>query len=394
MSKSVRITYCLSHPIQYFSPMFKRMAEDFDLTVLYYSDVSVRGGMDKGFGRQIQWDVPLLEGYQYKFVPNLSGSPSMDNRFGDAINPGLWKAIRKTKAEIVVVNGWTYCSNWLAIFSARLMGKQLWIRAESPLNQELRKSKKVLFLKKWFLGKFLFRLLANKLLYIGKESKDFFKYYGVKEEKLVFTPYSIDNEAFRARIPSGVTSAALLEQLNLPPKKTILFSGKFIEKKRPLDLLKAFALLKGRGYSLVMVGDGELNKQMTDYIRDQQLEEVRLTGFINQADIPLYYKAASVFVMCSGMGETWGLSVNEAMALGKPVIVSQTCGCHADLVENEVNGFTYPEGDIQLLAFYIDRILSDDNLMDKMGEASWKKVQQYSIDAIVNNLLTETAKAS
>lgn len=394
MNKTVRITYCLSHPIQYFSPMFKRMAEDFDLTVLYYSDVSVKGGMDKGFGRQVQWDVPLLEGYKYQFIKNYSGSKSMDNRFADAVNPGLFGAIRKSKADIVIVNGWTYCSNWLAIFSARLLGKQLWIRAESPLNQELRKSKKVLFVKKWFLGKFLFRLFANKLLYIGKESREFFKYYGVKEEKLVFTPYSIDNESFRSRIPTGVSPEALLQQLNLPPRKTILFSGKFIEKKRPLDLLKAFTLLKDRGYSLVMVGDGELSEEMKEYIRQQELKDVRLTGFINQGDIPLYYKAASVFVMCSGMGETWGLSVNEAMALGKPVIVSQTCGCHADLVENEVNGFTYPEGDVQLLAYYIDRILSDDKLIEKMGEASAEKIQQYSIDVIVKNLLTETAKAS
>ena len=72
-----KVTYFLSHPIQYFSPLLKALARASDLKVYYFSDASVTGGKDKGFGQEIKWDTPLLEGYDYEFLKNLSGSRSL-----------------------------------------------------------------------------------------------------------------------------------------------------------------------------------------------------------------------------------------------------------------------------------------------------------------------------
>jgi hypothetical protein len=115
MKPKTKLSYFLSHPIQYFSPLLKEMDDEFDMQVYYYSDISVRGGMDKGFGKKVQWDIPLLDGYNYQFIKNYSKSNSISNRFFDAINPGVIKHLWKDESKIVVVNGWDYFSTILVI---------------------------------------------------------------------------------------------------------------------------------------------------------------------------------------------------------------------------------------------------------------------------------------
>jgi glycosyltransferase involved in cell wall biosynthesis len=386
MKEEVKVDYFLSHPIQYFSPLFRKMAEKIDLSVYYYSDLSVKGELDKEFNTVVKWDTPLLLGYKSRVLKNWSGRRSMNNRFRDAINPSVFTIIRKSKSKVVIINGWNYASNWMVMIFGKMLGKQVWLRAESPLNQEFMKSKRVLQIKKIAFGKIIFRFLVDKCLYIGTESRKFFEFYGVPSKKLLYTPYAVDNDYFMSAC-ADKTVGELKKQFHIiEGSKVILFSGKFIEKKRPLDLIKAFHQLNRSDYFLVMVGEGILRTEMETYIATNSIQNIVLTGFVNQALIPCYYKVADLFVMCSGIGETWGLSVNEAMCFGKPVMVSETCGCHIDLVTNGVNGFTFPEADIDSLAAGIKKILENDSLRESMGKASLKKISEFSIDRIVLNI--------
>jgi glycosyltransferase involved in cell wall biosynthesis len=384
---SPRILYFLSHPIQYFSPLLKELAKVSDLEVCYFSDSSLKGGMDKGFGTSVTWDVPLLDGYKYCFLKNYRPGKGLNNKFLDVWNPGVWKKIRQYKPDIILFNDWTYSSSWMVLFTALLHGRATWLRAENPLNQELKKSRKVLWIKKIVFNYFLFRLV-NKCLFIGTQSKAFFSFYGVPEKKLVYTPYAVDNDFFYSAWQNNKQLLPQIrQQLNIPvEKKVVLFSGKYIFKKRPLDLLQAFARLQANNYFLIMMGDGELRPEMEAFIQQHKVQYVLLTGFINQSQIPLYYSIADLFVMCSGTGETWGLSVNEAMNFAKPVIVSDTCGCSTDLVQQGVNGFVFPEGDIDQLAQYMKQVLENDGLREKMGEASLSIIRNFSIQLIVENI--------
>ena len=384
----VKILYFLSHPIQYFSPLLKELAGTVDLEVVYFSDSSMKGGFDKGFGKSVTWDVPLLDGYKYTFLKNYRAHKGLNNKFGDVWNPGAWKKVRKAGNAIIMVNDWTYSSSWLVLLAAKLFGKKVWLRAENPLNQELKKSRKVLMVKKIVFKHFLFRWLVDKCLYIGTQSKSFFKYYGVDEKRLVFTPYSVDNNYFNSIwMQSKAQLSQVRERLKLPKeKKIVLFSGKYIDKKRPLDLLQAFAALNSDQYFLVMVGDGALRPNMERFIADKDMQNVLLTGFINQSEMPYYYAIADVFVMCSGPGETWGLAVNEAMNFSKPVIVSDTCGSSADLVQPGINGYVFEEGNINKLTAYLKQLLDNDELRNKIGAASGSIIQNYSIQKIVNNI--------
>jgi len=382
------ICFFVSHPIQYISPLLKELANEADLEVYYYSDVSIMGGYDKGFGKEIKWDTPLLEGYKSAFLKNFSKNGSMNSKMGDAINPGVIKVLWKSKSKVVVVNSWTYFSDWLVILTAWIFGKKVWLRAENPMNQENLKKGWKKNLKYYFLKFLIFKIFIKRFLFIGLENRKFFIHYGVLESKLIYTPYAVDNKKFSNDynlLKSQIKE--IKKELNIPfDYKVILFSGKFIEKKRPIDLLKAFESLKKKKVFLIFIGEGILRETMEKYIFERKIKNVLLTGFVNQFSVSKYYSIADVFVMCSGVGETWGLSVNEAMNFKLPVILSKTTGSSQDLVENGYNGYVFDEGDFMQLGVYLNEILFGNFDLERAGKISFKIIQEYSIELIVKNI--------
>jgi glycosyltransferase involved in cell wall biosynthesis len=131
-----------------------------------------------------------------------------------------------------------------------------------------------------------------------------------------------------------------------------------------------------------------LRKEMELFILENQLENVYLTGFVNQSLIANYYAVGDVFVMCSEQGETWGLSVNEAMNFELPIVASDLVGSADDLVSPGVNGFTFPCGNVAELHKILDKFLGDSSLAKTMGRESKKNISSYSYRVIKNNLQT------
>lgn len=382
------IIFLNSHPIQYFAPLYQEIAANTDiaLTVWYCSDESIKGELDKGFGEKVKWDIPLLEDYNYQFIKNNSWSPSIHNGFWGLQNWSVIRMLYKQPKSIIIIHGWAYLTNVLTIIFGKIFGHIICLRAETPWNQEQQKSRFKTKLKHLYL-QFLF-LFINRFLFIGKQNKLFYKALGVKDSSLIFTPYAVDNKRFHD-LSLEIPQAGAREKLKLPPhKKIILFSGKYIQKKRPLDLIAAFSEVNVEHALLVFVGDGELRKDMEKAILEKGLSEnILLTGFINQAEIPLYYKAADIFVMCSGVGETWGLSVNEAMNFGLPIVISDTCGSAYDLIEPGVNGDVFETGNIQELTVLLKKYLNiAEDKMEAIKMASLKKVNEYSYDEIIKGL--------
>lgn len=382
------IAYFISHPIQYFSPLFKRLADKTMFEVYYYSDCSIRGEIDKGFGERVKWDVPLLEGYHSEILKNSSWRKSMDCRFFDAINFAIPAKVYTSKAPVIILNGWSYFSDWLVLITAFILRKEVWMRIETPYHHEERKRGVKQKMKALFLRHFIFKFLVKKFLYIGTQNKLFYEKYGVSPDRLVFTPYSVDNEKFRESflhlLPLKQT---LKKSIGIPvDSKVICFCGKYILQKRPLDLLNAFVALKDPDLYLIMVGEGNLRDEMQEFIKRHQLKSVLLTGFVNQGKIAEFYTIADLFVMTSGMGETWGLAVNEAMNFNLPVIISETCGSSYDLVKEGENGFVYKEGDIQDLTKKIQFCLQNKEFQARAGKVSAQIINEFSINRIVENI--------
>ncbi|MEK7568239.1 MAG: glycosyltransferase family 4 protein [Patescibacteria group bacterium] len=386
-----RLAILTSHPIQYQAPLFKKLAErpEIDLTVYFCWDFGAgEKSLDAEFGKKIKWDIPLLEGYEYKFLKNFSLKPSSE--FFGQINFGIIKELRQNNYDAILVFGWNSFTNWLVFLTAFWRKTPIFLRGENPLNQEFLKSGWKIRLKKIILG-WLFKHI-NVFLYIGEENKKFYQFYGAPEEKLIFCPYAVDNNRFMAAAKElRIRNQELRKRLNIEREAVaILFVGKFIEKKRPLDLLKAFQLLT-TNYKpliyLVFVGDGALRPELENYAKERNLKNIIFTGFKNQTELPQYYATADIFVLPSGKGETWGLAVNEAMCFGLSIIVSDIVGCGSDLVKNGENGFIFPLGDVEKLAECLKELESDSKKRKLFGKKSFEIIQNYSYNEDIEGIL-------
>jgi glycosyltransferase involved in cell wall biosynthesis len=196
-------------------------------------------------------------------------------------------------------------------------------------------------------------------------------------------PYAVDNEVFRDRaLAAASTRDALRRDLNLEPDRpVILFASKFQPRKRPDDLLAAFARLSddpaARRPYLVLVGDGEDRAALEQQVKELGMEpSVRFAGFQNQSESPRYYDLCQVFVLPSLL-EPWGLVINEVMNAGRAVIVSDQVGAAADLVRDGDNGFVFPAGDIDALSDGLLRVLSDADLCQRMGDRSREIISDW-----------------
>jgi len=392
-----KLAILTSHPIQYQAPLFQLLAKEkmVDLTVYFCWDFGVKESYDKEFSKSLQWDIPLLDGYKHTFLKNYSLRPSSD--FLGQINPGIIFELARKQYDAILILGWNSFTNWLAFFAAKISGTKILLRAENPLNQELLKPKWKRAIKKILFGKILFPVIGA-FLYIGQQNKKFYQYYGVPEEKLFFVPYAVDNERLmkaherlkgereKLRMDIGVKKDAFV----------ILFVGKLIDKKRPMDLLRAYEILANgklqiamsyKPLALVFVGDGALRKELEQYTKKQNIPDVYFEGFKNQTELPKYYTIADVFVLPSGVGETWGLVVNEAMCFGLPVVVSDTIGSAYDLlIGNEENGFMFKEGNIVELSAKLSRV-SNDSKKISFGTGTSHIIQRYDYGEDIKEII-------
>lgn len=388
-----KLAIIMSHAIQYQAPLLRKITASgkIDLTAYFNWDFGVnQKSIDPEFKTKVKWDIPVLEGYKYKFLKNFSLRPS--SNFWGQLNFGIVKELIQNRYDATLIYGWNLFTNWLAFFIALIINTPIILQGESPLNQELLKSGWKQKIKMVVLKRFFKHISA--FLYIGEENKKFYESYGVPESKLFFCPYAVDNERFINESRLLIAKRATLrKELKIKDKDVvILFVGKLIEKKRPMDLLKAYELLfktknlKTKTY-LLFVGDGVLRPELEKYIKENNLKNVIFTGFKNQTELPKYYTMADIFVLPSGIGETWGLVVNEAMCFGLPVIVSDMVGCGADLVKSGDNGYIFPFGDVEKLVEYLEELILNKDKRKIFGKKSFEIIQNYSHEKDIEGIL-------
>lgn len=375
------IIFINSHPIQYFAPLYKFMNEHGLKTKAWYC---TEGGLeavhDKEFGVNVKWDIPILEGYTSRFFKNYSWKPAHSNGFFGLINLGMILELFKIPKSVIVVHGWHYFTHLSILMIGKICGHTVCLRCEMPNNQEILKTGWKQVLKRMVLKYLLFPRIS-RFLYIGTQNKLFYKSYNLPDDKLLFCPYSVDDARFKEQWEKlSLHKTSLKQRFGIPVSdKIILYSGKYIDKKRPIDIIKAFIKLDRPDCWLIMVGEGELRPKMETLILQNQLKKVILTGFVNQSNISEYYAVSDVFVMCSEIGETWGLSVNEAMNFNLPVIVSDLTGCSQDLVQEGVNGYIFKTGDTNELTLRLKQVLVEKELLWSFSSQSILKKFSYSV---------------
>lgn len=390
MSAKVRLAYLVTHPIQYQAPLLRRIAQepDIDLTVFFCSDLSVREYNDTGFGSAVKWDVPLLEGYRYEFLPALGRTDGIS--FWRPFNHGLARRLEAGEFDALWVHGYARWMHWLAIFTARRYGMKVLLRDEATMISTNRSYPKQIAKRVFFI---LLDRLCDSFLAIGHLNAEYYRHHGIPSDKISFMPYAVDNRFFKEKaMEASRTREDLRSALGCDPGRPIvLYASKMTGRKRAVDLLEAYARLSPDGTSeprpyLVLIGDGSMRPALERRAAELGWHSILFLGFRNQTELPRYYDLCDVFVLPS-IHEPWGLVVNEVMNARKAVIVSDQVGCGADLVHHDSNGYVFPAGDVDALADALRQALDAGSRRAAiMGERSGEIIAGWDFEADVAGL--------
>ena len=393
-----------THPIQYQVPLWQALAREgtIPFEVWYLSRHGIQPSPDAEFKKSFAWDLNLLAGYPHEFL-RTNRDPLVHRFWGVRLREDLRKRFREKGVKALWIQGWQVFAYWQAVWQAHEAGVEIWLRGESnDLAPPFWKK-----LPKMILLDALFQKV-DRFLYIGRANRRLYEKYGVPKERLHPALYCVDNERFAKQATELLPKQAEIRREWKIPEEAfcILFAGKFIPKKRPLDLVKA--LSKGqfgpstRPVHLLFAGSGELGEKLREachVVFDAELSFVSqrsspdlslgyslvgdkrpsasFVGFLNQTEISKAYVTADCLALPSDHRETWGLVVNEAMASGLPCIVSKLCGSCEDLVAPLERSFCFSVGDVKGLAraigFVMDKQILQKDLQEQIRNYSLKE---------------------
>jgi glycosyltransferase involved in cell wall biosynthesis len=283
------------------------------------------------------------------------------------VNPGVMPAIARGRFDAVLFFlGWGTVTSLLGIAACRVTGTPFFLYGDSsfpPPESSWRAKVRARFIRSVF-------ALASGFMVSGQLNADYYRHYGGDPRRFFLLPWAIDNERFASasRFEPGEREAMRARFGIAPEQVAFVFSAKLVPRKDPMTLLRAVARMQRRERAaVVFLGHGELRGELEAFAREHRLN-VAFAGFVNQADLPKHYAMCDAFVLPSTY-EPRGAVINEAMACGLPVVVTDRCGSLGDIVQEGDNAFVYPAGDADALARALDALM-DDGLRARMGRRS------------------------
>jgi glycosyltransferase involved in cell wall biosynthesis len=391
-----------THPIQYQVPLWQALAKtgSVPFEVWYLTAHGAEPSYDRQFDKSFAWDLDVLSGYPHRFLKVNSGA-DVSGFSKLRIAQRLAPLFREKEVSALWVQGWNVLAYWQAVWQAHAAGVPVWLRGESndlAITPTWKRPLKQLLLRQLF-GR------VQKFLYIGEANRRFYARHGVSPAQLSPAPYCVDNERFALQADSARPRREdIRREWGIADEAfCVLFAGKFVDKKRPFDLLHALKdaslAQQNRPLHILFVGSGELGQPLRsachvvfdaetgNYISTEvndggTLPRATFAGFLNQKEISRAYVAADCLVLPSDHRETWGLVVNEAMASGLPCVVSNACGCAEDLVAPSNSQLVYPLGNTSALAGALLELIRRPPSISELRE----QVDEFNLDATVKTV--------
>ena len=366
MKKKFRLLAIASHPVQYYAPLFRELSSRVDLMVHYGHKATPDDQAAAGFGAKFAWDVDLLCGYRSAFLENVARNPGL-NRFDSIDTPAVVRELTREKCDAVLLMGWYRKSFIQALVAARTRGIPVLVRGDSqlatPRSTAKRAAKNVLY--PLFLRQF------SAALVVGQRNREYWRHYGYPQHQMFDSPHCIDTDWFSVRATIAARGALRASLGIASDARVVLFAGKLLPFKRPLDVIEAAALSRSLGCrtEVLVAGSGPLEPQMREAASRLGVP-LHLLGFCNQTEMPSAYAAADMLVLPSTSQETWGLVANEALACGLPVLLSDAVGCAADIVGNTSVGAVFPVGNVAALGQAIFKLALAPPARDSIDEQS------------------------
>jgi glycosyltransferase involved in cell wall biosynthesis len=388
-----RTLLVITHPVQYFAPTLRLLARrpEIDLVVAYCSLAGSESNVDPDFGVKVAWDIPVLEGYSWLCVPNISPQPGLGRFFG-LVNPGLWKTIRNGQFDVVMnLTSYMYASFWITLAAAKAQSLPFLLAIDATQIAPLDGKKWKIPVKR-LLWPRLYGL-ADVMAVPSSGGVLLMRSLGIPAERIVRTAHSVDNRWWIDQA-SRVNRNAVRAQWGVPNEApVVLFCGKLQPWKRPHDALRAFAKSRVEGAYLVFAGDGPMRADLEGDARALGIAKaVRFLGFVNQSKLPAVYRSSDLLILPSDY-EAFGLVVNEAMLCSCPVIVSDRVGARLDLVFDGKTGFIFPVSNIEALAVLLREVLPERDLLKRIAEAAQERMKEWSPENNVDGLIEAILKA-
>lgn len=375
----MRLAIIASHPVQYYAPLYRELATRLDLTVFYCHRDTAADQASAGFGHGFSWDVDLLSGYKFGFLKNVARRPTLGS-FRGVDTPSVGAELICGRFDAVLVMGWYLKAFFQALFAAKRSGLPVLVRGDSHLVTPRSWLKRALkdIAYPIFLRQF------DAALVVGERNHQYWIHYRYPLQQQFRSPHCVDTKWFAARATTAARMAVRARFAIASEAPVALFAGKLSPLKRPTDLVygAAEARMGGIPVEILVAGAGELEGELRTAARLSGVP-CHMMGFCNQTEMPSAYAAADVLVLPSSQ-ETWGLVANEALACGRPLVLSDAVGCAPDLAGNGLAGITYPCGDTYALGKALAAVLrtrpsSHDILV---------RSQAHSLEAAASGIVT------
>lgn len=359
-----RLAIVSTHPIQYNAPFFRLLAEEPSIELkVFYTKSAEAVRFDKDFGQTVVWDIPLTEGYKHETIPATE-------RAG---RKALIAAIETFQPHAVLVYGWNFPGHW-AIMRHFKGNVPVWFRGDSTLLDPMPFGKRIL---RRMLLKAVYKSI-DLAFYVGQANKQYFHWAGLLDHQLRYAPHAVDNEFFLAESEKHKYEAVQLRKtLGIPIEATVfLFVGKMEEKKQPALLGKAILSLNTQNAHLVYIGSGS----QLEYLKTSfdSSPYIHFVGFQNQQSMPLWYTMGDVLCLPSkGPEETWGLAVNEAIACGCYIIISNRVGCSSDVIPTEEIGLVFDVSDEDQLLEKLRKVTDSNVRLGAKAKVEFLEIFRY-----------------
>jgi glycosyltransferase involved in cell wall biosynthesis len=295
--------------------------------------------------------------------------------------------LKEFSPDVIAVNGWGDFGSLQVLKCGADLKRPMVMMSESTVWDEKRAG-----WKEWTKGRIV--RLCSAGLAGGTPHADYLVKLGIPRERVFLGYDTVDNDYFAGQTAEARKREAEIRQKHQLPPKYFLASARFIEKKNLPRLLEAYARYRqfakppAELWDLVLLGDGAMRKTLESQVASLTLQaHVMMPGFKQYPDLPAFYAFAGAFVHASTT-EQWGLVVNEAMAAGLPVLVSNRCGCAPDLVKEGINGFTFDPFDVETLAQLMLRLTGfAPGQLASLAEAGRKLVAEWGPARFASGLL-------
>jgi glycosyltransferase involved in cell wall biosynthesis len=376
-----RVLAIASHPVQYLPPLLRRLTQhpQLNLSVAYCSLRGAQRAYDPDFKTDVQWDIPLLDGYSWREVPNRGPA---DSSFLHLFNPGLWSLIRNGHFDAVLSYLSYRCASFWIAFSACRLSRTAFLFGTDASSMVPRDASAWKLRFKSAFWPHLYSW-ADQVLAPSTPTRELMLSLGIPAERVTLVPYSVDNSWWMDCSASVDRDAIRANWGAAPSTCVILFCGKLQPWKRPLDVLRAFAQARLSDAVLVYAGEGALRSRLEQEACCLAVSDrVRFLGFQNQSELPSVYTAADLMVLPSEY-EPFAVVVNEAYCCGCAVIASDHVGAARDLILPVDQTLVYPCGNVQALSAILVELSGNPGRLRMLGDKGRERINTWS--------LTETA---